>query len=74
MNTIIIAALALLVLVIVAMIFSGRIQVFGSTSKDCESKGVGAHCDNPCEPGEVEVGTADNTDCTGGDKCCLPVE
>ena len=39
MNTIIIAALALLVLVIVAVVFLGRMGIWGQNVNDCASNG-----------------------------------
>lgn len=39
LNVIIIAALALIVLLVVVLIFTGRIQIFGSTLASCDSKG-----------------------------------
>ena len=41
MNTIIAAAIAMVVLIVIVMIFSGRISVFSSTLQSCESqKGI----------------------------------
>ncbi len=39
LNTIIIAALVIMVLIILGMVFMGRMGTFASTSKSCSSKG-----------------------------------
>ena len=64
MNTVIIAALGLLVLIVIALIFSGKIRVFGTESRKCSNQGGG--CESLCESNEVEV---PNTECVA--KCCL---
>ncbi len=51
MNVIIIAAIALLVLVILSVIFIGRMGGFGKATKDCETQG-GECMPAPCSQHE----------------------
>lgn len=53
MNLIIIAAIGLLVLVVLSMIFLGRLGTFGQKSADCEVQG--GKCAAEC--GNVDYGT-----------------
>ena len=39
MNMIIVAALAMLVLIVVVMLFSGKMRIFGNTMQSCEAQG-----------------------------------
>ena len=66
-NVIIVATLLLAVLFVVVMIFTGKIELFGSRLASCDAKaGV---CKAECEKGELLV---EQTDC--GDKvCCVRV-
>ncbi|MFH0979051.1 MAG: hypothetical protein V1837_07170 [Candidatus Woesearchaeota archaeon] len=66
LNTIIIAILALLVLVVIALIFSGKIKVFGTETRSCAN--VGGTCETACESNEAEQG---NTNCVN--KCCIDI-
>jgi hypothetical protein len=69
LNVIIIAAIALLVLVILSVIFMGRMGTFGQQTKSCESnKGK---CLATCN---TEFPTQfDAYECPTAQVCCLPV-
>ena len=54
LNTIIVAALALLVLIIIAMIFTGRIKLFRESSEDCVANGGRCVSDDQNAQGEYE--------------------
>ena len=56
LNAIIIATLALLVLVVLAMIFTGRIGIFTKETKNCGTLGNNARC------------VADASECAGSDQ------
>jgi hypothetical protein len=72
MTTIIIAALALLVLVVLALIFSGRMRVFGTETKACRN--LGGECGNTaCNP-EKQVRLMKALCPEGQDYCCLDRE
>jgi hypothetical protein len=64
LNAIVVAALALLVLIVLALIFTGKIKMFGSEAKKCGNSG--GMCESLCEANEVEIS---NTECPI--KCCL---
>lgn len=64
LNAIVVAALALLVLIVLALIFTGKIKIFGSEAKKCVNQG--GMCESLCEANEAELS---NTDCTI--KCCF---
>lgn len=66
LNTVVIAALALLVLIVMALVFTGKIKVFGTESRKCSNQG-GA-CESGCEANEQEIA---NTECAV--KCCLDI-
>ena len=70
MNVIIIAALAIIVLIVLAVIFSGRVKLFGQGLKDCEAQG--GDCSGYSESSCRSAGGAviPNTDCTSG-VCCI---
>lgn len=82
LNIIIVAIIALLVMVVLAFIFTGRMQIFSIGINDC-AKIVGAQClygqgpPNECGTGYVEYPSAK---CLTPDKksadptlhCCLP--
>ena len=80
MNVIIVAAIGLLVLVVLSVIFLGRIGTFGQKSADCEVQG--GKCAIEC--GSLDYGTQLYTkrnpllSCPKlGDQervCCLPVQ
>lgn len=69
LNTIIIAALVLLVLVILALIFTGRIQIFGSETAACENNG--GTCKDSCVENEAEYRAAK---CPAEQVCCVAAE
>ncbi|MBI2654700.1 hypothetical protein HYX02_07905 [Candidatus Woesearchaeota archaeon] len=71
-NAIILAALALIVLVVVAAIFTGRARVFSASFDDCKAKqGRCAEKSKGCNSNEAEV----NLKCPNEKKeiCCLKV-
>ncbi|MBR9676957.1 hypothetical protein GOV04_02355 [Candidatus Woesearchaeota archaeon] len=75
MNVIIVAALALIVLVVVTIIFTSNVRNANRGLNACESKGQGATCRPTCEPSEVSVGAADCKDRDEANNfCCLPVK
>ncbi len=73
LNTVVIAAIALLVLIIIASIFSGKLSLFSTDTRLCENKGDRAHCVDAeeCPAGEAKVGDFSNTNCRKS--CCLPL-
>lgn len=72
-NVIIIAAIALLVLVVLSIIFVGRLGIFGEKAAACET--VGGTCYVTCPTGTTEY-TA-GAKCPDADgvtqKCCIAV-
>jgi len=69
LNTIVIAAIALIVLIVLVFILTGRVSIFGEGLEDCTSKG--GKCDNPCETGYVGI---PGTNCNDNNqKCCIKV-
>ncbi|MGM5487851.1 MAG: hypothetical protein ACQESG_02790 [Nanobdellota archaeon] len=70
LNVIVIAAIALLVLVIISVIFASRSQIFGTETRSCANKG-GTCRENGCFDNEAQIGDSSNTDCPN--VCCLPV-
>ena len=72
MNVIIVAALALLVLIILAMIFTGRVKIFSTTSRLCANQGEGAKCLDTCPSNSIQVGSNLNTECTKF--CCMSLD
>ncbi|MBU0756462.1 MAG: hypothetical protein KKF44_00215 [Nanoarchaeota archaeon] len=58
-NTIIVAALALLVLVVIALIFTGKIQLFTSSSDECTNNG------GICVTDEIDLETGQLKYCSG---------
>jgi hypothetical protein len=69
MNTIIIATLAILVLVVIAIIFSGKIRDGNNTMRTCES--LGGRCEQNCSKigGMQKIGDSKTTNCES--ECCL---
>ena len=71
LQTVIVAALVLLVLIILIAIFTGRMSLFGQSASECETKG--GICQKPinddvrCGPGMVEL---TGSDCKEKDKIC----
>ena len=73
-NTIIIAAIALLVLVVLSVIFLGRTGIFARESADCSNKG--GQCVVGACPGGTTVYRAfacEKTSEGAFQTCCLPV-
>ena len=73
MNVIIIAAIALLVLVILSLVFTGRMGVFTTKSQDCKTLGgqcFSGGCNDPGFPNEYPAYACPNE----GEICCLPIE
>jgi hypothetical protein len=65
MNVIVIAALVLLVLIVLAIIFGGKVKEFGAGVSSCKAKG--GDCKSSCDllRGEYQV---DAKDCQ---TCCI---
>lgn len=78
MNTIIIAALALLVLTVLAMVFMSRSSIFVSESGKCTTNGgVCTSAEDGCPDGMVRApqdGTMSCEDSGEGDICCISGE
>lgn len=81
MNTIVIAAIALLVLVILALIFTGRINVFSRGVAECSSQGGKCFSDScgtetalnsPSEYPPASVACAKANE--NKPYCCLPIQ
>lgn len=73
-NVIIIAALALLVLVVLAVIFLGRSQVFVSEAGDCVNKGgscFSGAC--PSDTTEFRAWSCAKTAEGASQRCCVPI-
>mgnify|MGYP001173580196 CR=1 FL=1 len=67
MNVIIIAAIALLVLVVLSVVFMGRMGIFSSGSADCGNQG--GTCLDECGPGQKAFSGAT---CEADDQdCCI---
>jgi len=74
-NVIIIAALALIVLVVLATIFTGRVRIFSQTLEDCASK-QGQCYPNKCPDNSALITNAKCSEAdrnAGKDKCCVSV-
>ncbi|NQU78333.1 hypothetical protein HQ545_01045, partial [Candidatus Woesearchaeota archaeon] len=80
LKVIVAAVLGIAILVVLIMMFAGKIRLFGGTLSSCEAKGPGAHCianaDNSgtCDGPIHRVGT----DCltrepSPGPWCCVPI-
>lgn len=77
LTAIIVAALALIVLVVLAAIFTGRIGGFGRTVATCESKGGTCKLDagSTCDPNLEATFPGDTVSAANGNKCivcCVP--
>jgi len=73
-NVIIIAAIALLVLVVLSVIFMGRLGGFGAGVVDCENKGGNCAGSCPVTVGDVTYDLEyDDWQCDGDDVCCVTV-
>ena len=68
-NVIIIAALALVVLVVLLAIFSGRVRIFSENLQSCTAK------QGQCYPKSCPLNTAliTNTNCPEDNVCCVQV-
>jgi len=78
MNTIIIAALAILVLVLLLFIVTDGFKKFWWTTETCEGVGEGRVCADSCEELEgnwQEMGAYSGTDgnCMENEVCCLRI-
>jgi hypothetical protein len=78
LNTIVIAALALMVLVILIMIFTGRVDIFRKnlTCTAREGNCRATHYPDGCPPNTVGIMTDDCTDINTGKRpgqCCVPI-
>jgi hypothetical protein len=75
-NVIIIAVLALLVLVVLAFIFTGKIGQFTTGTSNCESVNSNYQCEYSCGDGYAE---SSSLKCLGSDNeptgevCCIPL-
>tara|TARA_B100001964_G_C13949809_1_gene472786 strand:+ start:169 stop:417 length:249 start_codon:yes stop_codon:yes gene_type:complete len=69
LNTIIIAAIALLVLVVLVMIFTGRMSVFTGGVSGCVNQG--GNCEtgssSSCPTNSIEI----TAKCNNNNKCCV---
>ncbi|MFH2019897.1 MAG: hypothetical protein ABIJ34_00635 [archaeon] len=70
-NTVIVAAIALIVLIVVIAIFGGRTRIFANNVRDCTTQGSGAHCDSACETFEVNIPGTNCEDITSTKFCCV---
>jgi len=67
MNTIVIAAIALTVLIVLIYIFTGRSRLFVSGSRNCESQK--GDCMDECLEGQINI---PGTNCEDYEqKCCV---
>ena len=71
MNVIIIAAIALLVLVVLSVIFMGRMGIFSRGSSDCKNQG--GVCAATCGTGDAANFPTPYTaaECASGQTCCI---
>ena len=67
-NVIIIAAIALVVFVVLAAMFTGKVRIFSQGLESCESK-QGDCSKSACDPGYAVV----NAKCGTGNPCCIKV-
>ena len=74
MNVIIIAAIALLVLVVLSVVFMGRMGTFSSGTAECNNQG-GKCSDVACGTPGSDVATLstpfDGAKCPSGQTCCI---
>jgi len=70
LNTIIIAALVIMVLVILALVFTGQMGSFGSSSTNCQSKGGICTSEKDCPEGKMPA--MFTAKCDEGEQCCIP--
>jgi len=69
MNVIIIAAICLIVLIVVIMIFTGNIKGWGSEVKSCAAKGGKACSATACTDKQVEMPNV----CSSNEHCCVNI-
>jgi len=69
MNTIIIAAIALLVLVILAVIFTGRMGDWSKKTRECKNNGGECLSKDECKQKEGQASTL--IDCGSQQVCCI---
>tara|TARA_Y100000310_G_scaffold287358_1_gene312189 strand:- start:1169 stop:1432 length:264 start_codon:yes stop_codon:yes gene_type:complete len=73
-NVIIVAAIALLVLVVLSVIFIGRVDIFSRKSNECASFGSNTVCADSCGAGDAEDFPTPHPTlscATEGQSCCL---
>lgn len=80
-NTIVVAAIALIVLVVMIAIFSGKIKVFAGGARSCATQG--GECAEDCGDYSEENGGTyvnmpgtnceDNKGTGAANKCCVPI-
>jgi hypothetical protein len=72
LNTIVIAAITLIVLVVIVLIFTGRINIFSNGLQDCINKGGEVEeAGTSCGADRADLGTFKENG--QPKKCCLPV-
>lgn len=72
LNTIIIAALALIVLVVLSVIFIGKTNQFSQEVKDCRNKG--GKCFDACGIDDAEDYPTRIASCSEEQDCCVPID
>ncbi len=71
-NTIIVAAIALAVLVVLFAIFTGRLGIFSKALDTCAN--LGGSCEISCDASRQREYTVGKTDCSERqEKCCIPI-
>lgn len=70
LNTIIIAAIALVVLVVILLIFSDNIRDFSKNMKSCTAKGGECIDKGLCIGDKADLG---QKDCKEGKTCCMEI-
>ena len=68
-NVIIVAALALMVLVVLVVIFSGKVKLFSESLQSCTAK-QGQCKPSPCQDNYASIS---NTECKKPETCCVQV-
>ena len=75
-NVIIVAVIALLVLVLLSLIFTGKMAQITKAMNNCEDLEY-AHCDNPCPSGYTQDLTRkcyQGTEVDTANICCIPFQ
>ena len=72
-NVIIIAAIALLVLVVLSVIYIGRMGDWGTKAADCANKG-GDCVDGNCPPTQTKFTGFQCTGVDAGKTCCIDID